>query len=151
MSLEHLSSFFNSKRRNHEGADQSPSGGNLQPTRANETWDTSATAMMPQQRSRRALLCAVIVCEPLLVRPPPSRGLDSLKAKSKAPGPVNLPLEGVILSLQDLIFYFRPPEEELEHEEKQTKLRSLRNRQNLFQEEVPLASLNYPPLTSHYL
>ncbi|CAL8363589.1 unnamed protein product [Merluccius merluccius] len=63
------------------------------------------------------------------------KGLDSLKGKSKAPGPVNLPLEGVVLSLQDLIFYFRPPEEELEHEEKQTKLRSLRNRQNLFQEE----------------
>lgn len=49
---------------------------------------------------------------------------------------MSLPLEGVILSLQDLIFYFRPPDEELEHEEKQTKLRSLRNRQNLFQEEV---------------
>lgn len=66
----------------------------------------------------------------------PSRGLDSLSGKSKSPGAVSLPLEGVILSLQDLIFYFRPPEEELEHEEKQTKLRSLRNRQNLFQEEV---------------
>lgn len=65
-----------------------------------------------------------------------SRGLDSLSGKSKSPGSVSLPLEGVILSLQDLIFYFRPPEEELEHEEKQTKLRSLRNRQNLFQEEV---------------
>lgn len=64
------------------------------------------------------------------------RGLDSLSGKSKSPGAVSLPLEGVILSLQDLIFYFRPPEEELEHEEKQTKLRSLRNRQNLFQEEV---------------
>lgn len=64
------------------------------------------------------------------------RGLDSLSGKSKSPGPVSLPLEGVILSLQDLIFYFHPPEEELEHEEKQTKLRSLRNRQNLFQEEV---------------
>lgn len=49
---------------------------------------------------------------------------------------MSLPLEGVILSLQDLIFYFLPPDEELEHEEKQTKLRSLRNRQNLFQEEV---------------
>lgn len=47
-----------------------------------------------------------------------------------------MPLDAVVLSLQDLIFYFRPPEEELEHEEKQTKLRSLRNRQNLFQEEV---------------
>lgn len=66
----------------------------------------------------------------------PSRGLDSLSGKNKSPGSVSLPLEGVILSLQDLIFYFRPPEEELEHEEKQTKLRSLRNRQNLFQEEV---------------
>uniref|UniRef100_A0A3B3YZ38 Ryanodine receptor 1 n=1 Tax=Poecilia mexicana TaxID=48701 RepID=A0A3B3YZ38_9TELE len=63
------------------------------------------------------------------------KGLDSLSGKNKSPGSVSLPLEGVILSLQDLIFYFRPPEEELEHEEKQTKLRSLRNRQNLFQEE----------------
>uniref|UniRef100_A0A3Q4GHR2 Ryanodine receptor 1 n=1 Tax=Neolamprologus brichardi TaxID=32507 RepID=A0A3Q4GHR2_NEOBR len=62
-------------------------------------------------------------------------GLDSLSGKNKSPGTGSLPLEAVILSLQDLIFYFRPPEEELEHEEKQTKLRSLRNRQNLFQEE----------------
>lgn len=63
---------------------------------------------------------------------------------------MSLPLEGVILSLQDLIFYFCPPEEELEHEEKQTKLRSLRNRQNLFQEEVIhgyLQSLEHPNLT----
>lgn len=70
------------------------------------------------------------ICMPCL------RGLDSLSGKNKSPGPLSLPLEGVILSLQDLIFYFRPPEDELEHEEKQTKLRSLRNRQNLFQEEV---------------
>lgn len=82
-----------------------------------------------------------------------SRGLDSLSGKSKSPVAVSLPLEGVILSLQDLIFYFRPPEEELEHEEKQTKLRSLRNRQNLFQEEVicmlpaqPHPSSDYPCL-----
>ncbi|GAA6081936.1 ryanodine receptor 1-like isoform X1 [Tachysurus ichikawai] len=63
------------------------------------------------------------------------KGLDSLSGKNRAAGPVSLPLDGVILSLQDLIHYFQPPEEELEHEEKQTKLRSLRNRQNLFQEE----------------
>ncbi|XP_051763722.1 ryanodine receptor 1 [Ctenopharyngodon idella] len=62
------------------------------------------------------------------------KGLDSLSGKSKSPSP-SLPLDAMVLSLQDLIFYFRPPEEELEHEEKQTKLRSLRNRQNLFQEE----------------
>lgn len=80
----------------------------------------------------------------------PSRGLDTLSGKNKSPGSVSLPLEGVILSLQDLIFYFRPPEEELEHEEKQTKLRSLRNRQNLFQEEV-ICSLLAQLLTRPFL
>lgn len=49
-------------------------------------------------------------------------------------------MDTVVLSLQDLIFYFRPPEEELEHEDKQFKLRSLKNRQNLFQEEVCLSA-----------
>ncbi|GAA6091107.1 ryanodine receptor 1 [Tachysurus ichikawai] len=65
------------------------------------------------------------------------KSLDSLsgKNKSSAPPPSSLPLDSVVLSLQDLIFYFRSPEEELEHEEKQSKLRSLKNRQNLFQEE----------------
>ncbi|KAJ8266587.1 hypothetical protein GJAV_G00132220 [Gymnothorax javanicus] len=63
------------------------------------------------------------------------KGLDTLNGKNKAPSPASLPMDAVVLSLQDLIFYFRPPEEELEHEEKQTKLRSLKNRQNLFQEE----------------
>jgi len=71
------------------------------------------------------------------------RGLDSLSGKSKSPGPSpSLPLDSIVLSLQDLIFYFRPPDEDLEHEEKQTKLRSLRNRQNLFQEEVRHARKN---------
>uniref|UniRef100_A0A3Q2YEG7 Ryanodine receptor 1a (skeletal) n=1 Tax=Hippocampus comes TaxID=109280 RepID=A0A3Q2YEG7_HIPCM len=63
------------------------------------------------------------------------RGLDALNGKSKSANPHNLPMDTVVLSLQDLIFYFRPPEEELEHEDKQFKLRSLKNRQNLFQEE----------------
>uniref|UniRef100_A0A7M4FJ88 Ryanodine receptor 2 n=1 Tax=Crocodylus porosus TaxID=8502 RepID=A0A7M4FJ88_CROPO len=39
------------------------------------------------------------------------------------------------LSLQDLIGYFHPPDEHLEHEDKQNRLRALKNRQNLFQEE----------------
>ena len=67
------------------------------------------------------------------------RGLDSFSGKprgSGSPAGTALPLEGVILSLQDLIGYFEPPSEELQHEEKQSKLRSLRNRQSLFQEEV---------------
>lgn len=69
----------------------------------------------------------------------PRRGLDSFSGKPRGSGPpagTALPIEGVILSLQDLIGYFEPPSEELQHEEKQSKLRSLRNRQSLFQEEV---------------
>jgi hypothetical protein len=65
--------------------------------------------------------------------------LDSFSGKPRGSGPPAgsaLPIEGVILSLQDLIGYFEPPSEELQHEEKQSKLRSLRNRQSLFQEEV---------------
>ncbi|KAG7516593.1 ryanodine receptor 1-like isoform X2 [Solea senegalensis] len=63
------------------------------------------------------------------------KGLDALSGKNKSANPPSLPMDAVVLSLQDLIFYFRPPEEELEHEDKQFKLRSLKNRQNLFQEE----------------
>nr|XP_033809950.1 ryanodine receptor 1 isoform X12 [Geotrypetes seraphini] len=63
------------------------------------------------------------------------KGLDNLSGKNKPSAPVQLPINTVIRSLQDLIFYFLHPEEELQHEEKQTKLRSLRSRQNLFQEE----------------
>uniref|UniRef100_A0A8C2R5V6 Ryanodine receptor 1 n=1 Tax=Capra hircus TaxID=9925 RepID=A0A8C2R5V6_CAPHI len=70
------------------------------------------------------------------------KGLDSFSGKprgSGSPAGTALPLEGVILSLQDLIGYFEPPSEELQHEEKQSKLRSLRNRQSLFQEEGMLS------------
>uniref|UniRef100_A0A8B9TAP9 Ryanodine receptor 2 n=1 Tax=Anas platyrhynchos TaxID=8839 RepID=A0A8B9TAP9_ANAPL len=48
---------------------------------------------------------------------------------------LDLPIESVSLSLQDLIGYFHPPDEHLEHEDKQNRLRALKNRQNLFQEE----------------
>jgi len=54
---------------------------------------------------------------------------------------VDLPIESVSLSLQDLIGYFHPPGENLEHEDKQNRLRALKNRQNLFQEEVLLSVL----------
>lgn len=60
------------------------------------------------------------------------RGLDCL-GKS---GLIKLPIKEVLEALQDLIIYFHPPEEDLKHEDKQYKLRSLRNRQNLFKEEV---------------
>lgn len=63
-------------------------------------------------------------------------GLDSLQND----GPrteifTALDHEEMIRCLEDLIEYFAQPEEDIEHEEKQTKLKALRNRQDLFQEE----------------
>lgn len=49
---------------------------------------------------------------------------------------VTLPVEEVLQTLNDLITYFQLPDAELEHEERQIKLRSLKNRQNLFKQEV---------------
>ncbi|XP_042194266.1 ryanodine receptor 3 isoform X3 [Callorhinchus milii] len=65
------------------------------------------------------------------------RGLDYISANGKT-APVTLPMKEIGEVLNDLITYFHPPEEELEHEDKQIKLRSLRNRQNLFKEEAML-------------
>lgn len=44
-------------------------------------------------------------------------------------------LSEMVMCLEDLINYFAQPEDDMEHEEKQNKLRALRNRQDLFQEE----------------
>lgn len=55
---------------------------------------------------------------------------------NRTAAPVTLPIEEVLQTLRDLIAYFQPPEEEMQHEDKQNKLRSLKNRQNLFKEEV---------------
>ncbi|XP_047465590.1 ryanodine receptor 2 isoform X3 [Mugil cephalus] len=62
------------------------------------------------------------------------RGLDALRKKGKS-STLDLPIDSVSLSLQDLIGYFQPPDEHLEHEDKQNRLRALKKRQNLFQEE----------------
>ncbi|XP_036397613.1 ryanodine receptor 3-like isoform X4 [Megalops cyprinoides] len=61
------------------------------------------------------------------------RDLDSLRGKNRVA--VALPIEEVLQTLNDLITYFQLPDAELEHEEKQIKLRSLKNRQNLFKQE----------------
>lgn len=63
------------------------------------------------------------------------RGLDALWKNGKSLSP-DLPIDTVRLSLQDLIGYFQPPGDQMEHEDKQNHLRALKNRQNLFQEEV---------------
>uniref|UniRef100_A0A4W5NRM4 Ryanodine receptor 3 n=1 Tax=Hucho hucho TaxID=62062 RepID=A0A4W5NRM4_9TELE len=63
-----------------------------------------------------------------------SRDLDCLGGKNRAS--VALPIEEVLQTLYDLITYFQLPDAELEHEEKQIMLRSLKNRQNLFKQEV---------------
>uniref|UniRef100_A0A8C3IPA6 Ryanodine receptor 3 n=1 Tax=Chrysemys picta bellii TaxID=8478 RepID=A0A8C3IPA6_CHRPI len=62
-----------------------------------------------------------------------------ISGNNRTAAPIALPIEEVLETLQDLITYFQPPEEELEHEDKQNKLRSLKNRQNLFKEEGMLA------------
>nr|XP_046269039.1 ryanodine receptor 3-like [Scatophagus argus] len=61
------------------------------------------------------------------------RDLDCLGVKNRAM--VSLPVEEVLQTLNDLIAYFQLPDVELEHEERQIKLRSLKNRQNLFKQE----------------
>ncbi|KAM6961301.1 ryanodine receptor 3 [Aplochiton taeniatus] len=61
------------------------------------------------------------------------RDLDSLGSKSRLW--VVPPIQEVLQTLNDLITYFLVPDAELEHEEKQIKLRSLKNRQNLFKQE----------------
>ncbi|MGH0130872.1 UNVERIFIED_CONTAM: hypothetical protein FKN15_018335 [Acipenser sinensis] len=73
------------------------------------------------------------------------RDLDSLSGKNRAS--VILPIEEVLQTLNDLIDYFQPPEEEAAYEEKQNKLRSLKNRQNLFKEETLNDLIDYfqPP------
>uniref|UniRef100_A0A8C3CTU5 Ryanodine receptor 1 n=1 Tax=Cairina moschata TaxID=8855 RepID=A0A8C3CTU5_CAIMO len=62
-------------------------------------------------------------------------GLDSLSGKGRGGPGGALPIGAVILSLRDLIRYFQHPPAELRHEERQSRLRALRSRQNLFQEE----------------
>ena len=43
--------------------------------------------------------------------------------------------QGMIMCLEDLINYFAQPDAECDHEERQNRLKALRNRQDLFQEE----------------
>lgn len=67
------------------------------------------------------------------------RDLDSLAVKNSAA--IVLPIDEVLQTLNDLITYFQLPDAELEHEEKQIKLRSLKNRQNLFKQEVSFCNV----------
>uniref|UniRef100_A0A3Q3N6U1 Ryanodine receptor 2a (cardiac) n=1 Tax=Mastacembelus armatus TaxID=205130 RepID=A0A3Q3N6U1_9TELE len=62
------------------------------------------------------------------------RGLATLRKKGKS-SLLDLPIDSVSMSLQDLIGYFQPPGDHLDHEDRQNRLRALKNRQNLFQEE----------------
>lgn len=49
---------------------------------------------------------------------------------------VSLPVEMLTCSLQDLISYFQPTPESLDHEAKQNNMTMLKNRQSMFQKEV---------------
>ncbi|XP_020570403.2 ryanodine receptor 3 isoform X4 [Oryzias latipes] len=68
------------------------------------------------------------------------KALDSVKdGESSTVGGY---IEEVLQTLNDLIEYFKQPDSELEHEEKQGLLRSLIRRQDLFKEEGMLALLS---------
>lgn len=81
-----------------------------------------------------ALLYHIMIIKHYLLIHFQFRDLDSLVGKNRTA--VVLPIDEVLQTLNDLITYFQLPDAELEHEEKQIKLRSLKNRQNLFKQEV---------------
>lgn len=62
------------------------------------------------------------------------RALDSIAERESMA--VSAYVEEVLQTLNDLIEYFKQPDLELEHEEKQCLLRSLIKRQDLFKDEV---------------
>ncbi|XP_052827801.1 ryanodine receptor isoform X7 [Octopus bimaculoides] len=69
-----------------------------------------------------------------------NKALDSLKTEGRTSHAWSrITLEEVLKSLEDLIEYFAQPGEDEEHEERQSKLKALRNRQDLFQEEGMIA------------
>jgi len=68
------------------------------------------------------------------------KALESLKTEGRNSRLwENISLAEVIKTLEDLIEYFAPPGDELEFEERQVRLKALRNRQDLFQEEGMIA------------
>ncbi len=74
----------------------------------------------------------------------PLRALDSIAEGGSME--VAEYVEEVLQTLNDLIEYFKHPDSELEHEEKQCLLRSLIKRQDLFKEEVRVGDVE--PSTS---
>lgn len=63
-----------------------------------------------------------------------SRRIDLFQSQSSSLFPYKSQIE-MSKCLEDLIDYFAPPEEGCDHEQEQNRLRALRNRQDLFQEE----------------
>ena len=97
------------------------------------------TVVMQDMVLQKGHVCreaAMVMCAP------PLRDLDCLGGKTRAS--VAPPIQEVLQTLNDLISYFLLPAADLEHEQKQIKLRSLKNRQNLFKQEVSPASQEVP-------
>ncbi|KAI0239122.1 Ryanodine receptor [Lamellibrachia satsuma] len=68
------------------------------------------------------------------------KALESLKTEGRSSRLwEDISLDEVIKTLEDLIEYFAPPSEDMEFEERQNRLKALRNRQDLFQEEGMIA------------
>lgn len=109
---------------------------------------TPRSSLPTSSSNYRRVLCAssksstLNFCKILHIDPPslsflpffPPRALDSIAAGESTA--VAGYVEEVLQTLNDLIEYFKQPDSELEHEEKQCLLRSLIKRQDLFKEEV---------------
>lgn len=67
------------------------------------------------------------------------RELDELGQQTDIPS-ISPPVEIVTSSLEDLINYCQLPTEGPDHEVKQNNMMTLRNRQNMFQEEVDVCT-----------
>uniref|UniRef100_A0A6Q2WWJ0 Ryanodine receptor 3 n=1 Tax=Esox lucius TaxID=8010 RepID=A0A6Q2WWJ0_ESOLU len=83
-----------------------------------------------------------VSCRRSLTEPRGNSHLHNAFRGGRTSSYVSLPdLDEVLQTLDDLIEYFKQPDSELEHEEKQTLLRSLIKRQDLFKEEGMLTLL----------
>uniref|UniRef100_A0A672JJC7 Ryanodine receptor 2b (cardiac) n=1 Tax=Salarias fasciatus TaxID=181472 RepID=A0A672JJC7_SALFA len=89
---------------------------------------TLSRSLREESHSARLIRSAILLFTHFI------RKLDGFNQEGNLPS-VNLSMETVTCSLQDLINYFQPVLDGLSHEAKQNSMTALKNRQNMFQEE----------------
>lgn len=111
---------------------------------------SSPTSSGNNQVRRTITRCSLVPAATVVSRAcSPLRALDRI-AEGGSTEVVGF-VEDVLQTLNDLIEYFKQPDSELEHEEKQCLLRSLIKRQDLFKEEVRVAFFGVCSPTSEWM